>query len=375
METSDVTHFSGAVNWIGVKDVDREPWLEKRRELVTASDVASILGYSVRSALKVYMDKTLGPEDEEAPGLDDPRFWGSILEQPILSNVACVKGWDYFPGGALLQSKKYPWLGATLDAEIDRRDGNGWIVLEGKTSQVTKEWDEDEQALPQDYLIQAHTQLTVSEAPQAVVFALLMGCRPCQIEIHPDPELSSLIVEESHEFMERVRNLNPPPADHRESSRRALERLHGDDDGSIVQLPPIALEWAQELVRLAEKTKTMERRQNEIRNLMRQTIGNATWGVLTSSWAPKKETENWRRQTFGNAPGGVPPEPVDGNRFFRWKKQGRGRVLRAMKNGPPLRDRPLRAAVAPPNLEDILRESVEPTNVVQFRKTRRRNRR
>lgn len=348
--THTVTHFSGAAEWTGVTDGDRIAWLAMRQTMVTASDVACILGESTRSALSVYADKVCPPpEEEEALELDDPRLWGSVLEQPILTTVAAKKGWSYRKGGALLRSRKYPWLGATLDAEIDRHDGNGWINLEGKTSQVTREWDEDEERLPTPYLIQVHSQAVVIDSPLSVVWALLVGCRPCQIDVEKSSRLQSLIVETSHDFMERVKRLDPPDPDHRDSSRKALERLHGPGDGDAVRLPAAAVEWAHELAAIAERKKEDKRREDEIKNLLRASIGSASYGVLE--------------------------KPVDGKQFFRWQQEARGKVLRQMKSGPR-NVRRLPAATTPPTLEDQLRASVaDHENVTPIHRGRRRSRR
>lgn len=361
--TPTVTHFGDSAEWTGVMDTDREKWLDMRHQMLTASDVASILGHNPHaSALSVYVDKITPRKDQEVIGLDDPRFWGTVLEQPILTAVARHHGWNYRRGGALLRSRKYPWLGATLDAEVDRHDGRGWVVLEGKTTRVTREWDEESQNLPTHILLQAQTQLIVSDAPVDVVFALLLGSRPCQVVVEPMNELHALIVEESQAFMERVRSMDPPDPDHREATKRALERLHGDDDGSSVALPAPAVEWARELIELSRASKEIEKRRDEITNLLRASIGSATYGVLS--------------------------EPVDGKECFSWKTQERSeyvvkasksRVLRAIKKAPSSQEHAALPQASPlSTLGDELRGSLDAgtaANVVPISRKRRRAKR
>jgi predicted phage-related endonuclease len=288
-QTETVTAFHAAARWTGVIDTDRQAWLDARRTMVTASDVAAILGEdSRRSPYHVYVDK-LVPSVATEPTLEDLWLWGSVLEQPILTTVARLNGWEYRRGGALLQSRAHPVLGCTLDAEIDRRDGLGWLPLEGKTSQITSEWDATDQDLPMRVLLQVQAQGTVTQAPELPVFALLVGCRPCMITLQPDRDLQTIIVEAAEAFMERVAKLDPPPVG--PNDHVAIARLYPQDDGSVRQLPAEVLEWTREIRALAEQQKTIESRAKTLRNSIRLMLENATYGEM--------------------------PEDVDGSRYWK----------------------------------------------------------
>jgi putative phage-type endonuclease len=290
--TSEVTAFSAAARWTGVMSHERDRWLELRRTVLTASDVAAVLGYDQhRDAFDVYAEKTTSRKEPEVLTLDDPRFWGNVLEQPVLRAVAEYHGWNYRPGGALLVSRAHPWLGATLDAEIDR--GAGWLDLEGKTTRVPRDWHQDEERLPIRVLVQVQSQLLVSGAQGAVVFALLQGSRPCQIDLEPHPDLHTVIREVGEEFMAQVARLQPPePTD---KSTRALNRLFPENHDGIVPLPAESIDWTREMRELQATVKTAERRVEELKNKLKACIGSATYGEL--------------------------PEPVDGKRFWRWQTQ------------------------------------------------------
>lgn len=355
-ETSEVTAFGTSAEWTGVRSSEREKWLGMRHTMLTASDVACILGFGRRSAYAVYVDKiTPRTEEPEKLELTDPRLWGSALEQPILRTVAGHYGWDYREGGALLRSRAYPWLGATLDAEIDRHDGRGWVDLEGKTSRVTKEWDESERDVPVEVLIQVQSQLLVCGAPMGVVFALLLGSRPCQVDIEPDFELHRLIAEESERFMQQVRTLTPPDVDGHETTKQALSRQYPLDDGSVIQLPTEALDWTRELREIAAQQKELAARESEIKNRLRACIGNATIGVM--------------------------PDDVDGKRFWRWQLQERkehtvrassSRVLLSVKNGPEIPSGFALPEASPLNLVADLKPEMQAEPVKKARKRARR---
>lgn len=333
-----MTRFTDHAEPTGIVSTDRDAWLEARRKLLTASDMAAVLGHDpYRSALDVYVSKAL-PRPDEAMTLDDVRFWGAILEQPILSAVAHYHGWAYEPGGELLRSRACPFIGATLDAEVDR--GEGWEVFEGKTSRIPKGWNEESGDLPTHVLIQAQVQLLTTGAERCTVFALLQGSRPCMVDVHPDANFHALLALDAERFMARVKAQDPPDPDHTMASRRALERLYPVGDGGAVMLPDCAIDWTLEIAEIAEHQRELKKREDELKNMLRASIGDATWGVL--------------------------PEDVGGRKYWRWQMQERkghivapscSRVLLGMKNGPD----PELALPAPapvPLLETQLRDSL-----------------
>lgn len=289
--TGTVTSFDTHAQWTGVRATERDEWLAFRRTMVTASEMACILGESpFGDALQVFVDKTTAQIARPEPSIYSPLFWGSVLEQPILTNAAKFFGWKYREGGALLRSRHFPFLGCTLDAEIDRLDGHGDIICEGKTSQISKQWDEEAGTLPGHILVQAQHQLLVTGAPCCLVFALLQGCRPCQIEVLPSVEYHAALVEHGQQFMERVRNLDMPDPTH--LSGRSLERMFHESNGKTIMLPDLAVDWTTELGNIASDLAKLSKRKEELRNMIRAAIGDCTFGQL--------------------------PSPVNGKSYWRW---------------------------------------------------------
>ena len=346
--TAAVTHFSGACDWLGATSSERPAWLALRKGLITASDVACIMGeVPQRSPMAVYVEKRRElAANDEALSLDDPRFWGNVIEQPMLRAVAEYHGWEYFPGGALLRSKQYPFIGATLDAEINRGDGL-WLDFEGKTTELMGEWDEETGKLPDRVLIQVQTQLLVSRAPLAIVFALLRRYKSVQIDVPPSPELQEVIIEHCEWFMDLLRRRTPPPVDATESCRMALNELHPAGDGTVVDLPGDALEWTRDINEINEQLRKLESQKAHLRNTIRAHIGPATYGAL--------------------------PEPVDGKSCWRWAGKDGGRTLLALKHTPNR----LMKLPAPrvETIADQLERSLEHAQVIPIRKKRRKAKR
>jgi putative phage-type endonuclease len=351
--TAEVTAFADAARWTGITVDDRDAWLTARRGIITASDVPAILGEDEhRSAWDVYVDKVNAGAPEAKLELDDPRFWGTVLEWPIAQAVANHNGWQIRKGGALLVSREHPFIGCTLDAELLRDEAEGWIAYEGKTTRLPRGWDEESNEIPTRVLIQAQTQLLVTRAPRDYVFGLLQGSRPARIEVTPYPEFQELIVRECRAFMELVQAGTPPPADAK--SGRAIARLYPGDDGSSVRLPDEALDWTRRLADIAEELKRLEAEKEELRNMLKVCIGSATFGEL--------------------------PEPVNGKGQWKWGTRAGyvverhevepTRVLTSVKGFAPS----VRAARREP-LPIVTLASLPDSEVVARFRGRRRNRR
>lgn len=324
--TAEVTHFHDAAVWTGATVHQFAGWIHARRQIITASRMAALLGCDPRQdALDVYVDmvKPEEPEEDRDDALDDPRLWGRVLEEPIARTVASKLDWDIVMGGALLLSRKHPHIGATLDAEIRPRTGPEWLVYEGKTVSAFKRRDWDEAAgLPPDHiLVQAQTQLLVTQAPQAIVFALVGGNQPIRVPVYPDAELHAVMVEAVEEFLEQVRQLDPPPPTMR--SEQALRRLYPNENGGRIQLTGEEAEWTRELQELAARRLDCEKREKEIKNRIRAAMGEASFAEL--------------------------PEDVGGKRVWKWVTEHRSeraaipasnsRVLRLVKGDTQKRKR------------------------------------
>lgn len=359
VRTEDVTSFAASCEWMGVRaDEDQwDAWLAARKTIITASDMAAILGEDPhRTAMDVYLDK-INPPRDEVVAIDDPRFWGRVLEQPILRAVARYRGWKYREGGALLRSRKYPVLGATLDAEVDTGDGV-WVDLEGKTTRLPSGWDEETGQLPSRVLVQVQVQLLVTGAELAIVFALLQGCRPVQIPIRPNAAFHEVLAERAEEFLALVKAGHPPLPDGSMRARRALERLYPHEDGTIVALPDEALEWTRKYQEISSQLKILERRKEYYAQQLKRAIGSATYGVL--------------------------PEAVGGKRSWRWETQHskayeveekEKRVLLALKLPP--KGAPRHPRLPPANDTSLVRqleESIEREDLPKIRFGQRRKR-
>jgi putative phage-type endonuclease len=140
---------------------DRDEWLARRRELITATDIPAILGISPwRSEGDVARDKRGELADE--PSI--PMRVGQALE-PLIAELyaertgAAVERW-----GDLVVHPELPWAGATPDYRA------GDVIVECKWSASPRRWTD---GLPEDYEAQVRWQLGVTGYRAADVAALL----------------------------------------------------------------------------------------------------------------------------------------------------------------------------------------------------------
>ncbi len=357
--TTTVTHFADAAEWTGVRDDDRSAWLAVRRTMLTASDLAAILGADPRrDAFSVYVEKVVERTDDDAIGIDDPRFWGKVLEQTILTEVARWYRWGYRRGGALLRNRTHAWLGCTLDAEVTR-DGVA-IDLEGKTTQMTRDWDEAEQKLPTRVVVQVEGQLATIEQSRALVFALRVGAKPCLIELESVPELRALIYQAGVEFMACLAALDPPPVTAK--SADALALLYPKDSGARITLPEEARDWTDRLQQINVALKDLGSEKDLLRNRIREAIGDASIGELPD--VAGEGVKLWKNVLEHRAG------------CFIERRPSSSRVLRALKREPKAkRSTPtvtLRPATRPHLLAETLQQSLAaPAEPILFGRRRR----
>ena len=161
--------------------------------------------------------------NEENPGMQDPRFWGTLLEPYVA--VAYMQKTDRKVRkiNAVLQHPTFNFMLANIDREVV---GCPEVqILECKTAGEfgSRLWRE---GVPEYIQLQVQHQLAVTGKAAADVAVLLCGQA---LEIHHIPRdeevIARLIVLETR-FWEYVETDTPPPADGSESAARALRQFY-----------------------------------------------------------------------------------------------------------------------------------------------------
>lgn len=115
---------------------DRGAWLAARRELVTASDVAALLGespYKTREQLR--MEKA-GLAEEWAG--DEQTELALALEPYVMAMARERWGWKICPVGRLFNDASEPRLGATPDGSMDTPWGDANVQIKVTSAKPTE---------------------------------------------------------------------------------------------------------------------------------------------------------------------------------------------------------------------------------------------
>lgn len=276
-----------------------EQWLAARRELITASDAAAILGLDpFRAPADVYASK-LGRDVEET----EPMRWGKRLESAIAQAYAEATSRPVYIEEPYYIAKHadIPWLGATLDRGILPCEGRSHGALELKASANADAW-EDGPPLP--YQIQLTIQLACTRRQWGSLAAFLGLFRPVVwYDREYDQELFDLMVPKLEAFRMIVKNQTPPD-DPAWYSRASLRALYPQDDGSSIALDEdarlLAEEWEYFRTREAEAREMKESAEDQLR----ARLGSAQLGYLpdgtslTLKTVPESEVKTYTRAAY-----------------------------------------------------------------------------
>jgi len=269
---------------------NREEWLKARRSGIGASDAAAILGHSRwRSPLDLFCDKIgLAKPETETPEWIE---WGNILE-PVIAEKYSERTGFYLddPGRYTIQrSKDFGYLLVTVDRFIvgQRNDKDSDVVfgtddrgiLECKNVAGFKE-DEWEDELPIEYQIQMQHAFIVTGLKWGV-FAVLFGGHKLEwFPVKRNDRFCAYLLEQETEFWRRVTENDPPLADGSNSSKEALKRLYPNEKGTSVTLPAELAALDVRLEGTKKAIKRLQAKEAEISNLLKQQIGDNTFGRI-----------------------------------------------------------------------------------------------
>ena len=272
---------------------DEAEWLKARKELLTASDMASIFGANpFKSELTLWAEKTGAVEPDDL-SQSEPVQWGKVFQDAIGRRFGSKTGRTVKPAPPfnIYVHPEVEFLGATLDFwETDEKKGEG--ILETKAA--VSPWQDEP---PIGYQIQLQCQLAVTRLPYGTLCAFQgMLHPPTWIDYEANPAFIKTLISRAEAFWWRVKTKNAPPVvnDGSESTRETLKALYPRDLGTQVALPPEAMAWTLELSTLKDGAKQLDEQIKARENAIKAAIGDATFGVLAdgTGWSWKEQVRN-----------------------------------------------------------------------------------
>lgn len=229
---------------IQVRYTSRDQWLERRRSGIGASDIAGVLGLSpYTTPLQVWASKLVDLPDDPSEAME----WGRRLEPVILDAWQLESRRRVVHRGALLRSRKRPWMMATLDgvtrtnmANFDESDmGAVKQVPAVVQAKAVSDWTWND-IVPQHYQLQVQWEMAVTGFELAFVVVLHSGRRLAAYEVFADPVVQAELIEEGEQFWSAVESGEPPAVDADDLS--FLNDLFPTSHEQAVEIPVDAME-------------------------------------------------------------------------------------------------------------------------------------
>lgn len=262
-------------------DATREEWLAARRQGVTASEIAVILGISpFDSPFNLYYKKR-GEIGEDFD--NDAMSLGRHLEPWIADRWAeDHPEWHILEGG-LFGSQERPWQMATPDRCLIGTCGPVFdpaaSLLEIKSSGTYDGWGQDgSDEIPPYYRAQVLWQLDTFDLTEAHVTCLFLPTRQRRDYVVTWDEADiHLMRRAAADFLARIENSAPPPIDHHPATTTALKALNPkvDPDAEVEVPTPVATAYREACaeVRRSKAAKAL------IENNLRDAMGSAKRAV------------------------------------------------------------------------------------------------
>ena len=253
-------------------------WFAARRDGITASEIAAVLGISPWESPFSLWHRKAGTVAEQAG--NDEMSWGLRVESAIADQWA--DGHPEFavrPAG-LYASAARPWQLVSPDrlllgwTQIPDDGPRGTLVLrsvlEAKNSASYDGWgDEGTDVIPVHYRAQVLWQIDVLGLDVGYVGAAIGGRPPRTFVIERDDDDLALMRDAAEDFRARVAEGRAPGIDEHTATLTALKQLHPDMDDTEATIPAkLADEYrlACALAKAAEATKKLA--DNALRDAM-----------------------------------------------------------------------------------------------------------
>lgn len=281
-----------ALQLVSTANLSREQWLEERRKGIGGSDAAAVAGLSPwKSPVEVWLEKT-GQVEPEEPG--EAAYWGTVLEDVVAQEFSKRTGFKVRRRNAILKHPQYEWM----IANVDRMLVGSSEGLECKTTSAfqAKEWEGDE--IPAQYIVQVQHYMAVTGAKAWWLAVLIGGQKFIHKRIERDDELIQQLIEIERDFWENhVVPGIPPELDGSSASTELVKRMYPRATLSKIDLPSKAKELIEELEALEEELKPLEERKDEIKNKLKQMLGEHEEGRIGNTVVVWKNIESKRIDT------------------------------------------------------------------------------
>lgn len=308
-----VARFGRSPRTVGIPllppDASEQTWLDARRDKVTASEIAAVLGRSpYDSPFSLWWRKQ--PDWQGAGDLNSSMRIGQLLE-PIIGQLWAESHPEaalYRPGAALWGHYEHQWLAATPDyfAVFSAPDGSKvWVEpVECKAYEGGEGWGHaGSDEMPFHIVCQAVVQCMVVGARYGHVIRL-SGKRVTEyrVDIHDHAQLIEDLLHSGAAFHSSLYSGIVPDIDGHTATGEALQTLYSNvEKGVEASIPD---ELAEVFEEAYGQVKSWEVRLSEAKNRIRQIMGqnNAQFGVRASTGDRLVTRSHYKRNGYTVGP-------------------------------------------------------------------------
>ena len=293
-----MTRSNTAIRLVSTKDINRQQWLDVRKQGLGSSDAAAAVGLNpYQSQLELWLIKSGRDADLPKPDATDessPMYWGNILEPIVAAHYTKHTGHKVRRINAVLQHPESDksWMLANLDYVVVGADDVQ--VLECKTAGEygARNWRE---GVPEYVQCQVQHQLAVTGKQAADVCVLICGQEIKIHRIERDEALIAKLIELERRFWHYVLTDTPPPADGSDSAGVALRYLYPYDTGNTLDFSQDKEASAvfSELVQVRVQADDYKKREDFLRQCLQQRMGEASKASFANgsiSWKRSKDS-------------------------------------------------------------------------------------
>ena len=275
--------------------MNREQWLERRKEGIGASEVGAILGLSDYETPMSLWAQKLGktPPKEETLAM----WLGHEMEPIIAKRYEMETGRKLVDPGdyAILQSPDVPFLFSTLDRKA-HFDGYGWGPVEMKAPGERTKDDWADGGSPLIYQAQLQVQMFCMGAQVGEIAAIIGNSEFLIRRYEYNSRFMDAIIPVLSEFWFNVKHEIPPTIDGGMATSNAIRKLHPEDNGETIELPDELIGDAILLDSIQEAIATAEAERDAIKNNIMYAMGPNTYATINGKrWFSYKTNKGGKR--------------------------------------------------------------------------------
>jgi putative phage-type endonuclease len=284
---------------------------EARAKVIGGSDAGTILGVNpYMTPYQLFLEKR---------GLTEPRVeslpmrTGKALEELIANTYLEVVGNGHrLITPELIIHPNHDWMVAHCDrlVFVNKTDTTPSFGLECKSANPFQrfawgdQWTDD---IPTHYLVQVQHYLAVTGLPYFHV-AVLFGNNDFRIyDVKRNETLIAVMLEREQEFIDRLKNDDPPPIDGSEAARKYLTGLYPKDTGTELEVAETdeIFPAIKELQQVISDLKKLEKQESLLKNRIMEFMGDTKklrGAGFSISWSTSKDstTTDWKKLAAEN---------------------------------------------------------------------------